>query len=133
MSLPSTYDFGKIDLELIHDDHQELERRLEAVRHAVAQDTTDGLIEALERLRDYALTHYGLEESMMMSSRYPHIREHARMHQRLLGILNRAIHRRRQTSDAPTRETVEGIEELHYLHVSTDDAQFGQWLSGKVV
>ena len=61
------------------------------------------------------------------------MREHARMHQRLLGTLSRVIHRRRKATDTVNREILEAIEELHYLHVRTDDEQLGQWLRGKPV
>ena len=127
MSLFASHSIPVSDLNLIDCDHQELAQRVEAVRSAIAGGERVG--EALERLRDFALTHYGLEENMMMTSRYPHAREHMRMHQRLIGVLNRVVHRSRHAGTALTQEAMNAVEELHLMHLRTDDARLGQWLN----
>jgi hemerythrin len=116
-------------MKLIDCDHQELARRVDAVRNAMTHSNSQHINETLEQLRDFSLTHYGLEESMMMAARYPHTTEHMRMHQRLIEALNRVMDRRRREGAALSQETVQAIEELHMMHMRTDDAQFGQWLN----
>ena len=120
-----------IQTSLIECDHLELVERVEAVRAAVVCGDPKLAGGALERLRDFALTHFGLEECMMIASCYPQTREHIRMHQRLIGVLNRMLHRNRFANAVLSEETIAAIEELHRMHMRTDDAEFGHWLNAR--
>jgi hemerythrin-like metal-binding protein len=131
MFASETHDLPSVDLNLIDSDHEELARRTEAVRAAITFGDSEQVGRTVEQLRDFALTHYGLEESMMIASRYPHTREHIRMHQRLIGVLSGIVYRTRFADARLTEGAIGAVEELHQMHVHTDDARFGQWLSGR--
>jgi hemerythrin-like metal-binding protein len=133
MSLSETNHLSTIATDLIDSDHGELAQRVEAVRIAMAIGDFARVDGALRKLRDFALTHYGLEEGIMIASEYPHTREHIRMHQRLIGVLNGMMYRTGYEGMALQPQTLQAIEDLHSMHIRTDDARLEQWLHRRPV
>lgn len=128
MSFMEEHHLAGVSMQLIDRDHHNLAHCMEAVRVALTRNEPKRTDAVLDQLRRFALTHYALEESMMIALRYPRVREHIRMHQRLIDALTYLLNRNSRDGAALKKEALQAIEDLHAMHLGTDDAEFRQWL-----
>jgi hemerythrin-like metal-binding protein/PAS domain S-box-containing protein len=86
---------------------------------------------ALVTLSELALTHFGVEDTLMERIGYPRAREHQMNHARLIGQINDLIARIREGSLSFTPALVDFLECWAVHHTQEDDRRLAQFLKGQ--
>lgn len=68
----------------IDEQHQELYRQVAALHEAMRAGSMDRVPAIVDFLQQYALEHFAMEEREMLSSGYPALSQHRRLHQRFV-------------------------------------------------
>lgn len=72
-----------IDMASIDTQHKELFRRINLLLEKIKEgDAYEKTRETIEFLEDYTITHFGMEEALMMSKSYPEFRAHKEQHEK---------------------------------------------------
>lgn len=109
-------------------------RELSEIFHELQQDLTAGkpLADAarlLAALRQIALTHFGLQESLLAASRYPGLAVHRLEHQWLVEQIEALAARARVCRIAPNDQTLNFLVHSFLSHVQHADAESSRWLT----
>jgi hemerythrin len=85
--------------------------------------------EMVQELYMYTKTHFKNEEAYMRSIHYPHLKEHTKIHEHVIGLMNEFILK------LPRMSIVEFEKELGYFvqtlivhHIVTEDKKITTWL-----
>jgi len=86
---------------------------------------------ALAGLKEIALTHFGVEETLMERLAYPKTREHQTSHARLIGQINGISERIRQRTLDFTPPLLDFLECWLIHHIQDDDRRLAQFLKAE--
>jgi len=121
------------DLDLGYSVLDQQHRRLVCAFNHLARSLGEGdrrkeQAEALAGLTEVALTHFGVEETLMESLAYPRIREHQASHVRLINQINAVSERIRQGTLSLTPALLDYLESWLVHHTQDDDKRLAQFL-----
>jgi len=84
--------------------------------------------EMVQELYKYSKTHFSNEEAFMSSIKYPHLKEHVKIHKHIIGLMNEFILK------LPRMSIIEFEKELAFLiqtlivhHIVTEDKKITIW------
>jgi hemerythrin len=87
--------------------------------------------EALASLTEVALTHFGVEETLMETLAYPRTREHQASHVRLISQINAVSDRLRQGTLSFSPALMDYLESWLVHHSQEDDKRLAQFLKAQ--
>jgi hemerythrin-like metal-binding protein len=127
----TTRDAGlSIGVKLLDGDHWAISEALSELQTAVFMDEdrrrTGSLLRKLARLN---LTHFALEEGIMVATQYPGLAQHNLRHQWLNEQMDLLVQRYARSRAALDSSSLNFLFESHLIHVSKDDLDFGDWLT----
>jgi hemerythrin len=119
-----------VGVKMLDCDHRALFETLKEI-HAVAVADTDPRRTAslLRKLADFTLTHFALEEEMMLATKYPGIAMHRLHHQRITEQVAALVSRHNQGGMTLDSDLLGLLSGLHADHVQQDDLHYGLWLN----
>jgi hemerythrin len=83
----------------------------------------------LHKLAEFTLTHFALEEGMMLATKYPEMDLHRLHHQRITEQVAAIASRYNQDDRTLDSQSLSVLSELHANHVRQDDLHYGLWLN----
>jgi hemerythrin-like metal-binding protein len=72
----------------IDEQHQELFRKINELLHFIGEEQEDCVLEILDFLGAYAVTHFTMEETLMKQADYPHYAEHKAQHTKFIEVFS---------------------------------------------
>ena len=111
-------------------------RRLVSAFNHLAQSLSEGgqrkeQAEALASLTEVALTHFGVEETLMETLAYPRTREHQASHVRLISQINGVAERIRAGTLALSPALLDFLESWLVHHTQDEDKRLAQFLKAQ--
>lgn len=120
-----------VGVDEIDDQHRELFRRAARLLEGLKKGEPEEIGGLIEFLYEYAVTHFGAEESFMRESRYPgyvrHKAEHDRFISDLLALASE--HDRRGAGAFMALKVNHWLVQWLKEHVSGTDAELGKYLA----
>jgi hemerythrin len=83
----------------------------------------------LRKLANFSLTHFALEEGMMVATKYPGLARHRFNHQRMVGRMRSLVSPHRVDGLTLDHNSLSLLSELHTAHMQQDDLHYGHWLN----
>lgn len=119
-----------VGVRMLDCDHRVLFETINELMTAVASDADPRRTGSLLRkLADFTMTHFALEEGMMVATKFPGMAQHRLHHQQItekVAALASRLNRGGRTLDTPS---LSFLSELHADHVQRDDLHYGLWLN----
>jgi hemerythrin-like metal-binding protein len=119
-----------VGVKILDCDHRALFETIRELQAAARSDAdpchTSSL---LHKLTEFALTHFALEEGMMLATKYPGMVLHRLHHQRLTEHVAVLASRHNRDGLPLNSEALSLISELHADHIQQDDLHYGLWLN----
>jgi hemerythrin len=121
---------SSVGVRLLDCDHREMGEILRELSSNVAsgkpmQDTA----RLLKAIRQITLTHFAMEESMMLATRYPGLAVHRLQHLWLVEQTEALALRARKQCLYPGDQLLAFLTGSHLSHVHHSDNQYGSWLA----
>ncbi len=111
-------------------DHREMDEAFKELRGEIAtgwKHSEAGYL--LQRLAQFTLIHFALEEGMMEATKYPMAARHRTNHRRLMQQINELVSRYREEGLIPDEQWLSLLPASHHAHVENDDLNYGHWLN----
>jgi hemerythrin-like metal-binding protein len=119
-----------IGVDSIDKDHQVIVALLNKVTHRIVDDAE--LVEILEKLIEYTHYHFRREEAVMKACGYPDIKEHKKIHRKLLRKINDLANMWHHTHDHETlRELRKFLRRWLFNHILKVDAEIAPYAQAK--
>jgi hemerythrin-like metal-binding protein len=119
-----------IGVKMLDCDHRVLFETLNELQAAAVADADPCRTSSLLRkLTDFTLTHFALEEGMMLATKYPGMDLHRLHHQRITEQVALLASRHNRYNLAMDSNTMGLLSELHADHIQQDDLHYGLWLN----
>jgi hemerythrin len=130
MNLPTSNGELSVGVKMLDCDHRVLFETIKELQAAAGSDADPRRTNSLLfKLADFTLTHFALEEGMMLATKYPGMDLHRLHHQRLTEHVAVLASRHNRGSLALDSEALSLLSELHADHVHQDDLHYGLWLN----
>jgi hemerythrin-like metal-binding protein len=111
-------------------DHRVLFETIKELQAAAMADADPRRTSSLlHKLADFTMTHFALEEGMMLSTKYPGMDLHRLHHQRLTEQVAALVSRHNRDGLALNCDALNLLSELHADHIQQDDLHYGLWLN----
>ncbi len=114
----------EIGIPVIDSQHQRIVEYIGKVEHAHQQHSQNELMEVLDELVDYTLSHFAFEESLMEEAGYPFIKAHQKVH----ALFTRRVESYYQQAKAGadiTEELLHTLKAWLVNHIKHDDRDYG--------
>jgi len=85
--------------------------------------------EHLSQLIEFTRLHFSSEERLLEQHGFPGIAEHRNAHQRLLGQIEEAAHRARNSDDVHLQPLLSFLRDWYLEHIEEQDQKYGAWLN----
>jgi hemerythrin-like metal-binding protein len=112
-----------VGIELIDQQHKEWIKHFNCVADCKSASQT---VKTLNFLIDYTDLHFSTEEKSMLVNKYPHYKEHKKLHDELRYTLNNLVNEYRD--EGPTRFLIDSLETLmnnwFVKHIHEADKKF---------
>jgi len=119
-----------VGVGLLDSDHREMSETIAKLKAAADRGEDRSLtIPMLRKLANFTLTHFALEEGMMLATRYPRMARHCLSHQRMMERIRQIVTRSSRSCGVLTLDALSQLTELHSEHVLHDDVDYGRWLN----
>ncbi|MFA7552772.1 MAG: bacteriohemerythrin [Spongiibacteraceae bacterium] len=122
MSLQWSADL-EIGISVIDSQHQRIVEYINAVETAHQHDSQKELLEVLDELVDYTLSHFAFEESLIEEAGYPFCKAHKKVHslftRRILGYQQRA-----KADENVAEELTHTLKTWLVNHIKHDDRDY---------
>ena len=130
MDLPTNSGKLSIGVKMLDCDHKVLFETIKELQAAAGSDADPRRTNSLlHKLADFTLTHFALEEGMMLATEYPGMDLHRLHHQRLAEHVAVLASRHNRDGLPLQSEALNLLSELHAEHVHQDDMHYGLWLN----
>jgi hemerythrin len=130
LDLPTSSGEVSVGVKMLDCDHRVL---FEAIKELQAAASADGDLRRtrslLRKLADFTLTHFALEEGMMLATKFPGMAQHRLHHQQLTEHVAALASRNNRNGLPLDSEAMNLLSELHVNHVRSDDMHYGLWLN----
>lgn len=121
-----------LGIELIDSQHKVLFRLIDQLAKAIqANDSTVGLQEVFDKLKEYTLTHFAAEEHLMEQHGYHASREHHANHLALEQSLAHLAARAEEGEPLLSLQTMNFLRQWLYQHIDHVDREFAVFLKEK--
>ena len=115
---------------LVDEQHQELFRMINQLHQAIVSGKgREALGRTLERLKNYTVTHFAAEESLMAASQYPHLALHKRKHDALTAKATKIIENYKHGKMVLTLTLSQFLSDWLRHHISEDDKALVNYLN----
>lgn len=128
----------RIDVPELDEQHKTFFDMLRSLEDAVsdmyrplAEDEIDPVLDVMDELRDYALTHFRTEESMMKDAGYPGLDKQKREHNRFISDLLRMQAEVLNGALVPAMKIRNFMHDWYRNHILKLDKPFGEYLSSR--
>jgi len=122
----------EIGIPVIDSQHQRIVDYINQVEHAQQHHSQGELLEVLDELVDYTLSHFAFEESLMEEAGYPFFKAHKKVHQlftkRVAGFQERA-----KTGEDVTNELMHVLKAWLVNHIKRDDKDYSDTVRTNMV
>jgi hemerythrin-like metal-binding protein len=119
-----------VGVKMLDCDHRMLFETIKELQTAAASDSDPRRTSSLLRkLADFTLTHFALEEGMMLATKFPGMAQHRLHHQRITEQVAALASRYNQNDSALDSQSLSILSDLHADHVRQDDLHYGLWLN----
>jgi hemerythrin len=119
-----------VGVKILDCDHREMTEALyEMQRELTAGEDPRRSESLLRKLANFSLTHFALEEGMMLATRYPGLARHRLNHRRMIERMKALVSRHRRGGLTLDRNSLSFLSELHTTHIQQDDLHYGLWLN----
>ena len=130
MNLTTSNDELSVGVRILDCDHREMVDALFEIQRALTTGEDPRRTGSLLRkLANFSLTHFALEEGMMVATKYPGLARHRLNHQRMVGRMRSLASRHRADGLTLDHNSVSLLSELHTAHIHHDDLHYGLWLN----
>ncbi len=113
----------EIGIPVIDSQHQRIVEYINKVEHASQHHSQQELLEVLDELVDYTLSHFAFEETLLEEAGYPFIKAHKKVHalftRRVEGYQKRA-----RASEDVTDELMHTLKAWLVNHIKHDDKDY---------
>jgi hemerythrin len=121
-----------IGVEEIDAQHRELFRRAGRLLQEIRSGDREEIVELVDYLHRYAVTHFGAEESAMRDAGYPGYDRHKAEHDRFIeDLLEIAVENEERGSASVAPRLEEWLGGWLRDHVSRTDGELGRFLAGR--
>jgi hemerythrin len=83
----------------------------------------------LRKLAQFTMTHFALEEGMMVATRYPGLVRHRLNHQRVIEQIAALVAVQSRAAAPLDPQSLNLLAELHETHIQSDDLHYKCWLN----
>jgi hemerythrin-like metal-binding protein len=119
-----------VGVKMLDCDHRVLFETIKELQVAAGTDSDPRRTGSLLRkLADFTLTHFALEEGMMLATKYPGMDQHRLHHQQITEQLAALASHHKQGGLPLDSDSLSVLSEIHAKHVRSDDLQYGIWLN----
>ncbi|MGA3160020.1 MAG: bacteriohemerythrin [Terracidiphilus sp.] len=119
-----------VGVKMLDCDHRALFEIINELQTAAASDSDPRRTSSLlHKLAEFTLTHFALEEGMMVATKYPEMDLHRLHHQRITEQVAALASRYNQDDNALDSQSLSVLSDLHADHVQQDDLHYGLWLN----
>jgi hemerythrin-like metal-binding protein len=119
-----------VGVKMMDRDHCELsEMVLDLNLEAAAGKPWDRTGRLLKEMARALGSHFGMEQTMMESTRYPGATIHRLRHEWMIDQMRVLATRCKQDGVAANQILLELLSESHFAHMQTDDLRYGAWLN----
>ena len=119
-----------VGVRILDCDHREQAEAIDELQLAVMRgEDRNRTSLLLQRLADFTLSHFALEEGMMAATKYSGLAAHHLHHQRMMECLNAIQLRHKRDGMTMNDQALGYLQELHSTHVQSDDLHYGLWLN----
>jgi len=119
-----------VGVKILDCDHRMLFEIIHELQAMVATDLDPRRTSSLlHKLAEFTLTHFALEEGMMVATKYPRHDQHRLHHQRITEEVAALASRYNQDVRTLDSQSLSVLSELHAYHVRNDDLHYGLWLN----
>ena len=130
MELTAPKDELSVGVKMLDCDHRTMYDTIHEIRDlAAANEDPRKTGSLLLKLAQFTMTHFALEEGMMVATKYPGLARHRLNHQRMIEQIN-ALAAVQSRAGAPLdQQSLSLLAELHERHIQSDDLHYGCWLN----
>jgi hemerythrin-like metal-binding protein len=119
-----------VGVRLLDSDHREMSETIAELKSAADRGEDRSLTgPMLRKLANFTLTHFALEEGMMLATRYPGLARHCLHHQRMMERIRQIVTRSVRGGAVLSQDSLSLLTELHSEHIFHDDVDYGRWLN----
>lgn len=114
----------EIGIPVIDSQHQRIVEYIAKVEMAHKHHSQEELLEVLDELVDYTLSHFAFEESLMEEAGYPFIKAHQKVH----ALFTRRVdsyHQQAKAGSDITDELMHTLKAWLVNHIKHDDRDYG--------
>jgi hemerythrin len=120
---------SSVGVRLLDCDHREIVEIFDEVeRYVAAGNSMQRVSRLLNSLTHISLSHFALEESMMLATRFPGLELHRLEHQWLDEQTRTLETRLKRTGINPDDMMLKFLAQSHIGHIQHGDLKFGSWL-----
>ncbi len=113
----------EIGISVIDSQHERIVEYINKAEHSHQHHSQDELLEVLDELVDYTLSHFAFEETLMEEAGYPFCKAHKKVHalftRRVTGYYDRA-----KAGEDVTEELMHTLKSWLVNHIKHDDRDY---------
>jgi hemerythrin len=119
-----------VGVRILDYDHREMVEALYEIQRALTSGEDPRRTGSLlSKLANFSLTHFALEEGMMVATRYPGLARHRLNHQRITERMKALASRHKRDALTLDGDSLSFLSVLHTDHIQQDDLHYGLWLN----
>ncbi|MCB1614700.1 MAG: bacteriohemerythrin [Pseudomonadales bacterium] len=115
----------EIGIPVIDSQHKRIVEYINQLEHARQARSAQEVMDVLDELVDYTLSHFAFEESLMEEAGYPYLNAHKKVHQlftrRVSGFMQRA-----KAGEDVTNELLHVLKAWLINHIKHDDRDYSE-------
>ncbi|MGD0829975.1 MAG: bacteriohemerythrin [Terracidiphilus sp.] len=129
MELTFPKDELSVGVKMLDCDHRVLFETIHELRDMAADEDPRRTNSLLRKLAQFTMTHFALEEGMMVATKYPGLARHRLNHQRIVERINALAAMQSRASAPLDQQSLSMLADLHERHIQSDDLHYGCWLN----
>ncbi|ACR13937.1 bacteriohemerythrin [Teredinibacter turnerae] len=122
----------ELGIPVIDSQHRRIVEYINAVYHARNTHSLEEIVEVLDELVDYTLSHFAFEENLMEEAGYPFLNAHKKVH-RLFARRVGSFQQRVKTGEDITEELLHVLKAWLINHIKCDDRDYSEVVRANMV
>jgi hemerythrin len=130
MALTTSDDQLSVGVKMLDCDHRTLFDTIHELSDlAATNEDPRRTTSLLRKLAQFTMTHFALEEGMMVATKYPGLTRHRLNHQHMIEQINALAAVQSSAGTPLDLQSLSLLAELHERHIQSDDLHYGCWLN----